>query len=152
MGETPEIGSRGGALFLLFAGLLILLLSFQTWGSCPTTPCGGSRMAISEYSGIALGFGVVTGLGGLMLAAIGLYGLRHNGVSRFSTAAVLLALVVVLTAGASVVWMYVIPGDDKDFYRPPFMAILVAFVGLIAVAASLRLRPSITRPSSQPVE
>jgi hypothetical protein len=151
MTETPEIGSRGGALVLLFAGLLILLLSFQTWGSCPTTPCGGMLLSFSHYSGIDLGFGVVTGLGGLMLAAIGLDGLRHNGVSRFATAAVLLALVIVLTTGASVVWMYVIPGDDKDFRWPPVMAILVAFVGLIAVAASLRLRASATEEKSQPV-
>ena len=104
-------------------------------------------MAISEYSGLDLGFGVVTGLAGLVLTAIGLDGLRRNGVSRFASAAVLLALLIVVTAGASVVWMYVIPGDDKEFYWPPYTAILVGFVGLIALAASLWLRRTIPRSS-----
>jgi len=147
MTETKTIGSRGAALVLVVAGSLTLLLSFQRWTSCPTTPCGGILMAISDYSGIDLGFGVVTALAGLLLAAIGLGALRRKGVSRFATAAVLLALLIVVTAGASVVWMYVIPGDDKEFYWPPFTAILVGIVGLIALAASLWLwRATLSRP------
>ena len=147
MTETKTIGSRGAALVLVVAGSLTLLLSFQRWISCPTTPCGGILMAISDYSGIDLGFGVVTALAGLLLAAIGLGALRRKGVSRFATAAVLLALLIVVTAGASVVWMYVIPGDDKEFYWPPFTAILVGIVGLIALAASLWLwRATLSRP------
>jgi peptidoglycan/LPS O-acetylase OafA/YrhL len=102
-------------------------------------------MAISEYSGPDLGFGVVTALAGLVLAAIGLDGLRRNGVSRFATAAAILAVLIVAAAGASVIWMYVIPGDDKEFYWPPFTAILVGIVGLIAFAASLWLRKTIPR-------
>jgi hypothetical protein len=139
MTETRAIGSRGVALVLVVAGSLILLLSFQRWTSCPTTPCGGNLMAISEYSGLDLGFGVVTAIAGLLLAAIGLDALRSNGVSRFATAAVLLALLIVVTVGTSVVWMYVIPGDDKEFFWPPFAAILVGIVGLIGVVASLWL-------------
>ena len=147
MTETKAIGSRGAALVLVVAGSLTLLLSFQRWTSCPTTPCGGILMAISDYSGIDLGFGVVAALGGLLLAAIGLGALRRKGVSRFATAAVLLALLIVVTAGASVVWMYVIPGDDKEFYWPPFTAFLVGIVGLIALAASLWLwRATLSRP------
>ena len=147
MTETKAIGSRGAALVLVVAGSLTLLLSFQRWTSCPTTPCGGILMAISDYSGIDLGFGVVTALGGLLLAAIGLGALRRKGVSRFATAAALLALLIVVTAGASVVWMYVIPGDDKEFYWPPFTAFLVGIVGLIALAASLWLwRATLSRP------
>jgi peptidoglycan/LPS O-acetylase OafA/YrhL len=106
-------------------------------------------MAISEYSGLDLGFGVVTALAGLGLAGIGLDGLRQKGVSRFATAAVLLALLIVVTAGASVVWMYVIPGDDKEFRWPPFTAILVAIVGFIALGASLWLRRTIPRSRGQ---
>jgi peptidoglycan/LPS O-acetylase OafA/YrhL len=147
MTETKAIGSRGAALVLVVAGSLTLLLSFQRWTSCPTTPCGGILMAISDYSGIDLGFGVVTALGGLLLAAIGLGALRRKGVSRFATAAALLALLIVVTAGASVVWMYVIPGDDKEFYWPPFTTFLVGIVGLIALAASLWLwRATLSRP------
>ena len=133
-------GSRGAALVVAVAGLLTLYASFWTWGTCSTTPCGGFLQSISEYSGLDLGFGVVTAVAGVILAAIGLDALRHSGVTRFANAAVLLALVVVLAAGASVLWMYVIPGDDKDYHWPPFTAVIVAIVGLIAFAASFRLR------------
>jgi peptidoglycan/LPS O-acetylase OafA/YrhL len=146
MTEATKIGSRGAVLVLAVSGLLTLLMSFGTWGWCPTTPCGGFLMAISEYSGLDLGFGVVTALAGLALAAIGLDGFRRKGVSRFAAAAVLLALAIVVTAGASVIWMYVIPGDDKEFHWPPFTAILVGIIGLIAFVASLWLRRTIPRP------
>lgn len=146
MTEVVPIGSRGAALTLTVTGLLTLLLSFGTWGSCPTTPCGGIFMALSWYSGIDLGFGVVTALGGLALVAIGLDGLRRRGVSRFTTAAILLAVLIVVTAGASIVWMYVIPGDDRDFNWPPLAAVLVGIGGLIALAASLRLRRTMPPP------
>jgi hypothetical protein len=139
MTEANRIGERGAALALVVTGLLTLLLSFGRWGSCRTTPCGGILMSISEYSGLDLGFGFVTALAGLGLAAIGLDGLRRNGVCRFATTAVTLALLIVATASASVIWMYVIPGDDKEFYWPPFTAILVGIIGLVAFAASLRL-------------
>jgi hypothetical protein len=140
MTEANTIGARSTALALVVTGLLTLLLSFGRWGSCPTTPCGGPFMAISEYSGIDIGFGVVTALAGLGLAAIGLDGLRRKGVYPFATTAAMFALLIVATASASVIWMYVIPGDDKEFYWPPFTAILVAIIGLVAFAASLRLR------------
>jgi hypothetical protein len=138
------MGARA-ALILVVTGLLTLLWSFGTWGSCPSTPCGGIFMAISLYSGMALGFGVVTAVAGLGLTLIGLGALRRKGVSRFATNAVLLALVIVVTAGLSVIWMYVIPGDDKDFRWPPFTPILVGVAGLIALAASLRLGRSMAR-------
>lgn len=145
MSELKVSGSRGAALVLIVAGVAILLLSFQTWGSCPTTPCGGILMAISEYSGIALGFGVVTALAGLTLTLVGLRSLRGSDVAPYATAAVLLSLLIVGTASASVIWMYLIPGDDKEFYWPPFTAILVGVVGAIALVASLWLRRSVSR-------
>ena len=143
MTEPRTIRAPGAALVLSATGLLTLLLSFWTWGTCPTTPCGGIFMTISEYSGLDLGFGVVTALAGLALAGIGLAAVRRQGVSPHATTAALLALLIVVTAGASVIWMYVLPGDEKDFYWPPFAAILVGIVGLIAFAASLRLRRTI---------
>ena len=145
MTEAKAVGSRGAAVVLLVAGLLTAFLSFQRWTSCPTTPCGGILMAISDYSGTDLGFGVVTGLAGVLLAAIGLDALRHDGVSRFASAAVLLALLIVVTVVASVVWMYVIPGDDKEFYWPPFTAILIGSIGLIALVVSVSLRGMLSR-------
>ena len=144
MTETKTTGSRGAALVVAVSGLLTMVASFLPWGSCPTTPCGGFLQSISEYSGLDLGFGVVTAGAGVLLAAIGLDALRHGGVTRFATAAVLLALVIVLAAGASVIWMYVIPGDDKDYHWPPFAAVIVGIVGLIAFAAGLRLRRAAT--------
>jgi len=145
MTEERALGSRGAAVVLVAAGLLTVLLSFQRWTSCPTTPCGGFLMAISDYSGTDLGFGVVTALAGVLLAGIGLVALRDHGVSRFATAAVLLALLIVVTVGSSVVWMHVIPGDDKKFYWPPFTAIFIGIIGLIALVASLWLRTTIPR-------
>lgn len=143
MTDAKETGSRGALPVLVLTGLLTVLLSFGTWGSCPTTPCGGILMAIADYSGLDLGFGVITALAGLLQAVIGLDGLRRHGFTPFATAAVPIALVIVATAGASVVWMYVVPGDDKEFYWPPFTAFLIGIVALIALVASLRLRPAI---------
>jgi hypothetical protein len=143
--EAKTIGGRGAALTLVVTGVLTVLLSFGEWGACPTTPCGGMLMAISEYSGIELGFGVVTALAGLALAAIGFAGLLPNGGSRVAARAIWPALLIIVTAGASVIWMYVIPGDDKRYYWPPYTAIVVGIVGLVATAASLRLRLTITR-------
>jgi len=140
MTGAKTVGARGAALALVVTGALTLLLSFGRWGSCPTTPCGGFLMAISDYSGLDLGFGVVTAAAGLAMAAIGVDAFRKNGVSRFATAAALLALLSVAAAIASVIWMYLLPGDDKEFYWPPGTAIMVAITGLIAFAASLRLR------------
>lgn len=145
MTDAEANGSRGAALVLAVAGLLTLLGSFMTWGTCSTTPCGGNLQSISEYSGLDLGFGGVTAVAGLVFAAIGLDALRRRGASRLAPAAMPLALLVVVAAGVSVVWMYVVPGDDKDFYRPPYLVSLVRILGLIAFAASLRLRHP-TRP------
>lgn len=101
-------------------------------------------MAISDYSGLDLGFGVVTAVAGFALAAVGVDGLRRNGVSRFATTAGLLALLIVAAAGASVIWMYLLPGDDKEFYWPPFTAFLVGISGLIAFAGQPALRRTMT--------
>jgi peptidoglycan/LPS O-acetylase OafA/YrhL len=144
MTKAKTIGARAG-LVMAVTGFLTLFWSFGTWGSCPTTPCGGILMSISDYSGIDLGFGVVTALAGLGLAAFGLDALRHKSNSRFAMTAALLALLIVVTAGASVIWMYVLPGDDKDFYWPPLTPILVGVAGLIALAASLRLGRTMPR-------
>lgn len=138
--EGMRIGARGAALALVVTGLVTLLLSFETWGHCRHTPCGGHLMAISWYSGLDLGFGVVTALAGLALAVVAFAGLPRRSVSGFATAAMLLAVVIVVTAGASITWMYLIPGEHTDFFWPPYTPILVAVVGLIAFAISRRWR------------
>jgi len=164
MTHPPTPVARRAAFALVVTGLLTVALSFAEWGSCSSTPCGGSLMAISEYSGIDLGFGAVTAVAGIALVAIGLDGLRRRQSPRMATIAGLIALLIVVTAGASVVWMYVLPGDangsyengfyaplgtallfDKDFYWPPFTAIVVGVVGLMAFAASLSMRRALLR-------
>jgi hypothetical protein len=157
---TPS--TRLAAFALVATGLLTVVLSFAEWGACPTTPCGGFLFAISEYSGIDLGFGVVTGVAGVALVAIGLDGLRRRQTPRVATIAAVLALLIVATAGASIIWMHVLPGPDgeegfyaplgtafliaKEFYWPPFTAIVIGGVGLMALAASLWMRRALQRP------
>jgi hypothetical protein len=134
MTDAKAIGSRGAALALVVTGVSIVLLSYGEWGHCPTTPCGGALMAISEYYGFELGFGVVTAFAAIALTAIGLRGLWRTDVAQFATVAAGLALVIVVTACAALIWMFF-----PDFYWPPHVPILVAILGLIAFAASRRL-------------
>ena len=141
----PQLGSRA-ALVVVMAGLFTVFASFWTWGTCPTTPCGGVLQAISWYSGVDLGFGIVTAVAGLGLIGLGLASVRTQDPVRLAPIATVLALVIVVSAAASVVWMYVLPGEDKAFYWPPSTAVLVAIAGLLAVGASLRLRGWRPRP------
>jgi hypothetical protein len=160
MTDRPTRSAALAALALVVAGLLTVVLSFAEWGACSSTPCGGFLFAISEYSGIELGFGVVTAVAGITLVAIGLDGLRRRQAPRVATIAALFALLIVSTAGASIIWMYVLPGPDgdegfytplgayliaKDFYWPPYTAIVVGAVGLMALAASLWMRRALRR-------
>jgi hypothetical protein len=152
--------TRRAAVALVVTGLLTVILSFAEWGTCSSTPCGGPFMAISEYSGIDLGFGVVTAIAGVALVAIGLDGLRRRRSPRVATIAALIALLIITTAGASIIWMYVLPGPGdegfyaplgtalliyKDFYWPPFTSVVVGCVGLGAFAASLSMRRALVR-------
>src|SRR5690349_11412032 len=102
MAERTRLGSSAAALVLIVSGVLIALLSFQSWTSCPTSPCGGMLMSISTYSGIDLGFDIVTGLAGVLLAGIGVDALRHDGASGLATPVVSLALLTVATIAASI--------------------------------------------------
>ena len=162
MTEPPIPSTRRASLALVVTGLLTVALSFAKWGACSSTPCGGILFAISEYSGIDLGFGVVTAVAGVALVAIGLDGFRRRQEPRMATIATLLALLIVATAGASVIWMYALPsgsGDvngfyaplgnarllGKNFYWPPFTAIVVGSVGLVAFAASRSMRGALRR-------
>jgi hypothetical protein len=161
MTDRPTPSTRLSALALVATGLLTVVLSFAEWGACSSTPCGGFLFAISEYSGIELGFGVVTAAAGIALVAIGLDGLRRRQAPRVATIAAMFALLIVATAGASTIWMYALPGPDgdegfyappgmafliaKDFYWPPFTVFVVGCVGLMALAASLLMRRTLRR-------
>jgi hypothetical protein len=161
MTNVPTPSTRLAALALVATGLLTVVLSFAEWGACPTTPCGGFLFAISEYSGIDLGFGIVTVVAGVALVAIGLDGLRRRQAPRVATIAALMAFLIVATAGASVIWMYVLPGPDGDegfytplgaylmakhFYWPPYTAVVVGAVGLVALGTSLWMRRALRCP------
>ena len=164
MTDRPTPSTRLTALALVATGLLTVALSFAEWGACSSTPCGGFLLAISEYTGIDLGFGVVTAVAGVGLVAIGLDGLRRRQTPRVATTGALFALLIVATAGASIIWMYVLPGPDgedgfyaplgmafliaKDFYWPPYTAFVVGCVGLMApgrqpVDAACRAAPPV---------
>jgi hypothetical protein len=153
-------GTTAGAIVLALAGFLIVVLSFAEWGSCSSTPCGGPLFAISEYTGIDLGFGRLSAFAGIGLVGIGIHRLLRSHARRFDWLAAVLAVVVITSAGASVLWMYVLPSDtadpdsfwggftaplsdavlvSKDFYWPPYTPMVVGLVGLLALAAALWL-------------
>jgi hypothetical protein len=132
--------ARVAGLVLVVIGVLVFLGSFARWASCPTTPCGGILMAISDYSGIDLGFGWITALAGLSLIAIGLATLVRPGTDDLAGVAAIASVAVAAAAIASIVWMYVIPGEDKEFYGPPLTAAVIAILGLVALVASRLLR------------
>lgn len=145
MADVSVRGSRWGALTLMVTGPLVVLASLATWRVCSTTPCGGPLQAISIYSGLDLGFGVVTAAAGVVLAIVGAHALRHNGTSRFATAAALHALVAAVAASASLAWMRFggsgvlgVGSSDEGWLSPT--AIAVAVLGLVALPAALRVR------------
>ena len=145
MSRRDRVSARAITLALGVTGTLIVLASFGEWAYCPTTPCGGPFLAVSEYSGLDLGFGVVTALAGLVLAFTGFHGFRHNGVSSYLPTAPLHSVAVVLTIGAAVVWMFVIPGDDKDYGWPPYGAMIVGILGVFALATTVLLQRAASR-------
>ena len=134
MTEAKMIGARNAAVALVVTGVLVVILSLGQWGSCPTTPCDGPFMAISNHYGLELGFGVVTAFAAIALTAIGLSGLLRTEIARFATVVAGLALLIVATAGAALIWM-----GFMGFYWPPHVPVLVTILGLVAFAASRRL-------------
>jgi hypothetical protein len=148
MADVSVKGSRWGALTLMVTGPLIVLASLGTWRVCSTTPCGGPLQAISIYSGLDLGFGVVTAAAGVVLTIVGAHAFRHNCTSRFATAAALAALVAAFAASASLAWMrfggsgVLGVGRTEEGWLSP-TAIAVAVLGLIALAAALRVRSAL---------
>ena len=75
------------------------------------------------------------------MTAIAIDALRGDGVSRYATPAVLLALLVLATVSAFFITTYVLPDYSLSIEWPPrYGAVLAACGGLIALAASLRLR------------
>jgi hypothetical protein len=134
-------GSRASAVTLVVTGFLILVASFTTWRVC----CDGPFPAYYSLSGVDLGFGVVTAGTGAVLAAIGANAIWHRGTTRFATMAGLAAACSSLSVAASLVWMpiqvFAVPWRWQravGWLDPA--AIGVGFLGLIALAAALRLR------------
>jgi hypothetical protein len=140
MTERGSRASQVAGLVLCLIGIVVVLGSLSRWASCPTTPCGGILMAISDYSGIDLGFGWISALAGLALLAIGVSAVARPGMSDLAGMARLAAVAISATAIASILWMYVIPGEDKEFYWPPFTAMVIAILGFVALGASRFLR------------
>jgi hypothetical protein len=136
MTEPGTRGSPIAGLVLCLTGILVLLGSLFWWATCPTTPCGGILMSLSDYSGIDLGFGKVTALAALALVGIGTASLLRPGRWELSLPAAFAAVVIVASAVASIVWMYVIPGDDKEYSWPPVTATVIAILGFVALVAS----------------
>jgi hypothetical protein len=140
------------AIALVVGGFVVLVGSFLDWGTCPDTSCGkdgGALFVLVDKSGIDFGPGILTALLGIVLAAGGVSVLRIGGPPAFRAGAVLLALIVLATVGAFYVRMYVFP--EFLLYGPGFGLVLVAAGGLIALAASLRLRrPVHARPTPAP--
>jgi hypothetical protein len=145
----PDAG-RGAALALAVAGLITVLGSVMKWSQCASTPCDGNLMAISEVSGISVGYGTVTAIAGILLAAIGIDASRHDGDSRYRSAASLIALLVLLTIGAFLTRTYVFRDESQHISGLPQLgAVLSGSGGLVALIASLRSRRRTIRSGSK---
>jgi hypothetical protein len=148
--QRPTSGStivHGAALTLVVAGLVTLLGSNSIWATCATVRCETPLQAMDVRSGIDFGYGVVTAIAAILLTAIGIDAGRRAGVSPFAIAAVLLALVVILTVSAFVIDAYVIRDQFPTvFGLPDSGTIVTALGGLATLVAGLRLR----RPADSP--
>jgi hypothetical protein len=134
-------GRRGAALGVVLGGLAALWGSFEPWGTCPDTACGEERLAffvLVDKTGVDFGLGVVTALLGLALAIIGIAAFRQGGASPWRTPSVVLALAALLTVGAFVVRMYVLP--EFLLYGPGTGVYLVAAGAVMAATAGVRVR------------
>ncbi|HEU5205874.1 MAG TPA: hypothetical protein VFU17_16405 [Candidatus Limnocylindrales bacterium] len=85
------------------------------------------RTTLARVAGFVL---VVTGV--LVFLRVGTHDLP--GVAGIASVAVAAAAI------ASIVWMYVIPGGDKEFYWPPLTSTVIAILGSVALVASRFLR------------
>lgn len=134
-------GRRGAALGVALGGLTALWGSFEPWGTCPDTACGEEELAffvLVDKTGVDFGPGVVTAVLALALTIIGIAALWRGGALPFRPQSVVLALAALLTVGAFVVRMYVLP--EFLLYGPGIGVYLVAAGAVVAAAASVRVR------------
>jgi hypothetical protein len=95
-------------------------------------------MALWETSGVEFGPGLVTAVLGLMLASGGIGAFRRGVSSGLRVVPVVLALLLLATVGAYILRWHVFP--TFKLYGPEIGVILVIAGGLVALAASVRLR------------
>ena len=113
------------------------------WLTCSTIGCDSPLQAFSTFSGVAIGYGAFTAVAGVLLTAIGIDALRHDGVSRFAAPATVLALLAFGTVSAFFISTYLFADYSLSIEWPPrYGAILTAAGALIAFAASFRVRRS----------
>ena len=126
---------------LVLGGIAVIVGSFLPWGTCPDTRCGAEGVGffvLVERSGIDFGPGILTGIGGVLMAACGAALFRAPGVRLFRTAPLLLAALVVVIVAGFVLRMYVFP--EFLLYGPNVGVYTAAIGGVIGGAAGLGLK------------
>jgi len=115
------ISTRGqrAALVLAVAGVVTVLGSQGVWAECGTVRCDSPLMALDSMSGIEFGYGVVTGIAGVLLILIGLDARRNHGISGLATSAIEIALLVLGTVSTFVLSMYRFADGFVPILWPP---------------------------------
>jgi len=133
-------GRQRSAIGLAIGGFAVLLGSFMTWSTCPDSSCGGGGGLPSFFpmSGIEFGLGVVTAVLGILLVLAGVDAYRRGGVTPWSSAELLLSVVVLIVIGAHVITRHVMP--VHPLHGPDIGAFVVVIGAAAAAVASGRLR------------
>ena len=125
---------RTPAILLGVAGIIIVLGSSSDWVTCSKEPCeeGGGLFYIFSRSGMAVGWGVLTTVLGVLIAINGL-GAGHS--ERPPVAAAIQAALVLAVLIGFAIRVWIVP--EYDSYGPGFGYLLTVIGALIALGASV---------------
>jgi hypothetical protein len=143
---SPRPSERRAALVLVVASAAVLIGSSSDWAGCSTVGCDSALQAFGTRSGIEFGYGIATAASAAILVAIGIDAHHRGGASRLGSLAAVLSLVILGAIVAYVTAIYIVRDDSLTIWGLPAVgAVLTAAGGLVALAASIRIRTTQTR-------
>ena len=138
-------------LGVALGGLAVLVGSFARWGGCRQMPCdpgdGVAFFVLVDYSGLDLGFGVVTVLSGLAMAIVGLLALGERRVRNPRRLVAICTTIVLATMVAVVTWDFVFHVRSID--GPKFGVYIVIAGAVLAAVAGAPMPPGTEAPTFQ---